>query len=110
MHLRTDHTVDDEVRVAKERMAEVANGILDSDGTDVADILRDEFARPVADENGNVAESGRAVRNRLRARIVEAQRAALAQMRESAEIGDDAFHRIEERLDWAEVNARGAPG
>jgi hypothetical protein len=27
-------------------------------------------------------------------------------MRDTAEIGDDAFHRIEERLDYAEVNAR----
>jgi hypothetical protein len=46
------------------------------------------------------------VRNRLRARIVAAQRQALVRMRATAEIGDDAFHRLEERLDWAEINVR----
>ncbi|MEO8062375.1 MAG: sodium:proton antiporter [Pseudomonadota bacterium] len=106
MHLRTDSTVDDEIRVAKARLAKVANEILDGDGTEVAEILRDEFSTPVADGDGVTPESGRVVRNRLRARIVTAQREVLVQMRASAEIGDDAFHRIEERLDWAEVNVR----
>jgi monovalent cation/hydrogen antiporter len=106
MKLRADNTVDEEVRTAKERMSQVANEILDSDGTEVAAILRDEFTLPVADENGRTQETGRTVRNRLRARIVEAQREALVRMRDTAEIGDDAFHQIEERLDWAEVNTR----
>jgi monovalent cation/hydrogen antiporter len=106
MHLRADHTVDDEVRLAKERLSRVANEILDGDGTEVAEILREEFATPEMDENGESRETGRVVRNRLRAQIVSAQREALMQMRATAEIGDDAFHRIEERLDWAEVNVR----
>ena len=106
MHLRTDSTVEDEIRAAKERLSQVANEILDGDGTEVANILRDEFSTPGAEENGEIQETGRAVRNRLRARIVSAQREALVQMRATAEIGDDAFHRIEERLDWAEVNVR----
>jgi CPA1 family monovalent cation:H+ antiporter len=46
------------------------------------------------------------VRDDLRARIFAAQRLALVRMRDTALIGDDAFHRIEERLDWAEVNVR----
>jgi CPA1 family monovalent cation:H+ antiporter len=106
MRLRTDNTVDDEVRVAKERLAKVAAEILDGDGSEVAEILRDEFLLPVADENGDTPESGKAVRNRLRAQVLAAQRQALVRMRATAEIGDDAFHRIEERLDWAEVNVR----
>jgi hypothetical protein len=31
--------------------------------------------------------------------------AALAQLRNDGTIGDDAFHRVEEDLDWAELNA-----
>jgi NhaP-type Na+/H+ or K+/H+ antiporter len=52
------------------------------------------------------SESESDARNRLRARIVTAQRLALVRMRETGEIGDDAFHRVEERLDYAEVNVR----
>jgi CPA1 family monovalent cation:H+ antiporter len=45
-------------------------------------------------------------RHELRARIVAAQRRAIVAMRDEGEIGDDAFHRVEERLDWDEINAR----
>jgi len=109
MRLTADSTVDDEVRIAQERLAKVAAEVLDGDGSEVAEILRDEFETPVAGENGDsdgTAQSGRDTRNRLRCQIVAAQRQALMRMRATAEIGDDAFHRVEERLDWAEVNVR----
>jgi CPA1 family monovalent cation:H+ antiporter len=84
----------------------VAHEVLDGDGSTTAAVLRDEFAfepdAPDADSAGTESDA----RNRLRARIVAAQREALVRMRDTAEIGDDAFHRIEERLDYAEVNAR----
>jgi CPA1 family monovalent cation:H+ antiporter len=35
----------------------------------------------------------------------EAERAKLIELRAQGLIGDDAFHRVEEELDWAEVNA-----
>ena len=35
-----------------------------------------------------------------------AQRQTLVRMRSRAEIGDDAFHRIEEQLDRSEINVR----
>jgi Na+/H+ antiporter len=105
MRLTGDNTVDDEVRVAQQRLANVAAEILDGDGGEIAQILRDEFPAPTDGENG-AAENHRDARNRLRGRIVAAQRQALMRMRASAEIGDDAFHRVEERLDWAEVNVR----
>jgi hypothetical protein len=95
------------VRRAQERLAKVAHEILDGDGTTTAAVLRDEFALPesvVGDTPAGASE--RESRNRLRARIVAAQRLALVRMRATAEIGDDAFHRVEERLDWAEVNVR----
>jgi hypothetical protein len=34
-----------------------------------------------------------------------AQRAALLRLRNQGEIGDDAFRRIQEELDWAELDA-----
>jgi hypothetical protein len=41
----------------------------------------------------------------LRLRAIVAQRAALLRLRNQGEIGDDAFHRIQEELDWAELDA-----
>jgi CPA1 family monovalent cation:H+ antiporter len=34
-----------------------------------------------------------------------AERRTLFNLRATGVIGDDAFHRVEEELDWAEVNA-----
>jgi len=105
LKLTHDGTVDEEVHLAREALAIVAAEILDGDGSPVAEVLRVEFVvAPVTEEGGTVSE--RRARNDLRKRIFAAQRQALVRMRDTQVIGDDAFHRIEERLDWAEVNAR----
>ncbi len=38
-------------------------------------------------------------------RVQIAERRTLSTLRATGVIGDDAFHRVEEELDWAEVNA-----
>jgi hypothetical protein len=38
-------------------------------------------------------------------RAVAAERRRLVELRNEGTIGDDAFHRVEEDLDWAELNA-----
>ena len=38
-------------------------------------------------------------------RALEAERHTLSDLRTRGVIGDDAFHRVEEELDWAELNA-----
>ena len=37
--------------------------------------------------------------------LLSTENAALAGLRERGDIGDEAFHRLEEELDWAELNA-----
>jgi Na+/H+ antiporter len=108
MKLSADDLVESEVRRAHERLVAVAHQVLDGDGSTAAQALRDEFSPVTSEsvESGEKHETERDVRNRLRARIVAAQRQALVRMRATAEIGDDAFHRLEERLDWAEINVR----
>ena len=44
----------------------------------------------------------------LRRRAFAAERARLAVLREEERIGDDAFHRVEEELDWAEAEVDGS--
>jgi CPA1 family monovalent cation:H+ antiporter len=39
-----------------------------------------------------------------------AERRTLSALRSGGVIGDDAFHRVEEELDWAEVNAEAYRG
>ena len=36
-----------------------------------------------------------------------AERRTLSDLRTHGEIGDEAFHRVEEELDWAELNTEG---
>jgi CPA1 family monovalent cation:H+ antiporter len=104
LRLTHDGAVEQEIKAAKQQLARVAAEIIDDDGSPVAEVLRAEFVAHVDLEDGVTSE--RSARNQLRARILAAQRLALVRMRENAGIGDDAFHRIEERLDWAEVNTR----
>jgi CPA1 family monovalent cation:H+ antiporter len=56
------------------------------------------------------AEQGRAIHpkpphDNLRARVIEAQRQTLFDLRSQGTIGDDAFHQLEAQLDIAELSA-----
>jgi len=43
--------------------------------------------------------------DRLRLRAITAQRRTLHRLRQEGAIGDEAFHRLEEEVDWAELDA-----
>ena len=43
-------------------------------------------------------------------RAYEAERRKLIELRASGVIGDDAFHRVEEELDWADMHAQAQQG
>ncbi len=104
--LTGDGTVEREVRGAQDMLALVALEILEADGSATARALRDEFlTTELIDDDGPHA-TGRSARNHLRARIIAAQRDALVKLRDTADIGDDAFHRIEEHLDRSELAVR----
>lgn len=60
-----------------------------------------------SDENSGEVQ-GELPADPLRRRAIAAARRAAFAMRRSGEIGDDAFHKLEEELDWAELSA-GAP-
>ena len=104
--LTGDGTVEGEVRGAQDMLALVALEILDAEDSDTARALRDEFVTTELFEAGGAFATGREARNHLRGRIIAAQREALVRLRDTSEIGDDAFHRLEEHLDRVEVAAR----
>jgi CPA1 family monovalent cation:H+ antiporter len=101
LKLADDGSVDAEVQLAHRRLEQIAQDILDGDNSEMAQVLRDEFV-PARDEGSEQSRSE--ARNKLRAAILAAQRDELVRLRADAEIGDDAFHAIEERLDRSEVS------
>ena len=106
LQLRNDREVDHEVRRIHERMARVALAVLDGDGSTESQELRLEV-QSLLEMNRSELGDSRSRHDQLRSRIIAEQRRTLVQMRNDAEIGDDAFHQIEARLDLAELNAQG---
>ena len=104
--LTSDCSVEREVRRAQDILALVALEILEADGTETARALQDEFVTTEVTEIDAPHSTARETRNHLRGRIVDAQRQVLVKLRATSEIGDDAFHRIEEYLDRLEINVR----
>lgn len=107
LKFKDDREVDQEVRQTHARLAQVALDVLDGDQSAESQELRREF-KSLLDGDDEDSATGRSRHDRLRSRIIAEQRRVLLQIRHRAEIGDDAFHQVEERLDWAELSARGA--
>jgi len=104
LNLGRDTSVDREVHSTTERLARVAIGVLDADGSLEARIMRREYTAEIRRAGDEARAHQPSEREQLRAQVVAAQRQALVQMRNADEIGDDAFHLVEERLDWVELD------
>jgi monovalent cation/hydrogen antiporter len=95
-----------EVRAARERALAFALASVGHDQSPVADVVRKEFKARLLNE-GPVAgprAAWRAAHGEIRRRAMTAARRAILAMRAGSEIGDDAFHRIEEELDRLEMS------
>jgi monovalent cation/hydrogen antiporter len=83
---------------------------VDGDPSEEAELLRLEYRglllRAENDPAGGVAAAGLPA-DPLRRRAIAAARQALLRLRDAEDIGDDAFHLIEEELDRAEMSAQG---
>jgi len=106
LRIRADRSVDQEVQHASERLAHVALEALSGDHSSEARALRRELTAQINQSAHEELAHQPTSHDVLRARIVTAQRQALVELRDANEIGDDAFHQLEERLDWAELNAQ----
>jgi Na+/H+ antiporter len=109
LRLGTDGAVEREVAMARAATARAALKALDGHkDTEVGGVLAREYRQrkraAIADlPQSEPDEPGFAALLRL---SVAAEREALAALHASDQIGEDAFHLVEEELDWAEVNAR----
>jgi CPA1 family monovalent cation:H+ antiporter len=98
-----------EVGLARTLAYRAALAAIDGDPTKEAKLLRYEYEallqRAELDEHGEAPQDLPV--NPVRRRALGAARKAILDMRRSGEIGDDAFHRVEEELDFAELSAGG---
>jgi CPA1 family monovalent cation:H+ antiporter len=100
--LPDDDLVAREVEQAREKAFKAALDMLEGDDSEEAEAIRREctpILRPSTSEGGITAPE-----NDLRRRAIDAARKTLSLMRDHDEIGDAAFHRLEEELDWVEMS------
>jgi Na+/H+ antiporter len=110
LRLEDDNPVAAEVARARAVAYRAALDEIDGDPSEEAEILRLEYRalllRAKSDPDGGVA-TGELPADPLRRRAIAAARRSLLALRRSEDIGDDAFHRLEEEFDWAELSAQG---
>jgi Na+/H+ antiporter len=102
---KDDNSVEREVSLARIAIMETALTSLIGVDTQEAAHVREGYVAARAIAENIDAPQGATAHDELRLKTIEAQRAKLSQMRDSGEIGDEAYHRLEEELDWAELNA-----
>jgi monovalent cation/hydrogen antiporter len=105
LDLHDDDPVGREVDVARDRALEAALATFAEDTSPSAEAVRQEFAshlkRATADSEG--ADASVSAHEEIHRRALVAARRVVLDMRARDEIGDDAFHRLEEELDWFEM-------
>jgi NhaP-type Na+/H+ or K+/H+ antiporter len=107
LDLRDEDPVGQERRAARARALKAGLASLERDPSPAADAVRQEFSAHLEhehdDDDGDGGEGPGAEHTRLHREALAAARQAVLAMRESDEIGDDAFHEVEEELDWLEM-------
>ena len=105
LELHDDDPVGREVHAARERAVRAGLASVADDSSAAADAVRHEFKAHLtrAADSGDGASAEHVELHRA---ALKAAREAVLEMRASAEIGDDAFHQIEEELDWLEMAGR----
>jgi monovalent cation/hydrogen antiporter len=106
LDLRDDDPVGREVAQARVAAYKAALAALDGDGSPLAEALRVDLKDALvqaSDANGAQREGAQG--DGLRLRAAAAARAAILALRRDGEIGDNAFHRVEEEIDRIELSA-----
>lgn len=108
LDLHDEDPVAREVAAARERALRAALASFAEDRSPAAERLRQEFTARLADERAHddLDAASRSIRGELHRAALKAARQTVLAMRASDEIGDDAFHRVEEELDWIEMASR----
>jgi monovalent cation/hydrogen antiporter len=105
LNLSDDDPVGQEVARARAAAYRAALAALDGDSSPLAEAIRVELQAGLLEANGDGGEpAGGAQADNLRLRTVTAARQVVLAMRNSGDIGDTAFHRLEEEIDRLELS------
>jgi monovalent cation/hydrogen antiporter len=104
LDLQDDDPVGQEVRVARERALHEALASIENESSLTAVAVRQELTSHFSPDRATA--SSPSTHTALHRRALESARKAVLDMRSRDEIGDDAFHRVEEELDWFEMADR----
>jgi len=109
LNLHDGDPIGRELATARARALQAGLASIAHDGSPVAQAVREEFAAHLAEASALDAggEGAHAAHNTLHLAALQAARQEVIAMRASDEIGDDAFHRVEEELDWLEMAGGG---
>jgi CPA1 family monovalent cation:H+ antiporter len=104
LDLHDDDPVGREVGAARARALRAGLAILEGDQSAVAEAVRQEFAAHLASTTAvSEARVAGPAHTEVHRSAIQAARQAVLAMRADEEIGDDAFHQLEEELDWLEM-------
>jgi monovalent cation/hydrogen antiporter len=112
LNLHDNDPVGQEVTAARVRALQVGLASFEDDDSSVAEVVRQEFTTHLGSPHPEVdpAAEVRSAHNEIHRNALAAARQAVLAMRDREEIGDDAFHLIEEELDWLEMAGGGEHG
>ncbi len=110
LDLQDDDPVGRELRAARERALRAGLAHLADDESPVANAVRQELTTHLARSETDADDPTRSSHGELQRDALRAARQAVLAMRAGDEIGDDAFHQIEEELDWIEMAGRVTAG
>jgi CPA1 family monovalent cation:H+ antiporter len=107
LNLHDDDPVGREVSAARERALRAGLAQIEHVRSAVADAVRQEFIAHLGSDANTEGQPGGSGHRNLHQRALQSAREAVLCMRSNEEIRDDAFHRMEEELDWIEMSGRG---
>lgn len=109
LDLQDNDPVGQEVAAARERALQAGLASFERDQSPMAEGVRQEFTAHLASpiESAEAGDDRPTPHHEIHRGAVQAARQAVLAMRTNDEIGDDAFHMMEEQLDWLEM-ARGS--
>jgi len=105
LRLPDDDPVRKELKLARAKALKAALAELEGDESQAAEALRREYGDALS-QTRKGADARASTENALRRKVVAVSRAAISDLRQRGEIGDDAYRALEEEFDWLELSAR----
>jgi Na+/H+ antiporter len=109
LRIAPDDSLEKEISFARTAMIKAAVATLNNEQSEAANTVRAEYEAEKRIAEDSSRPQAETEHDRLRRKAIAEERRALADLRSNGRIDDDVFHRLEEELDWAEVNAA-SPG